>query len=151
MVRQFRPYLASMPFTVYTDNVSMNRLQPIKNCQGRLGRWALLLQEYNMEMVQGSRNADGLSRRSYPPVPEEEDPEPEVYSIGYEITFCYANDPCVIKVPSLNVEPAKKSKDKEKSCLNLQRLQQNFRTLMSFISAKLSPRCLMMKSRWELW
>ena len=151
MVRLFRPYLASMPVTVYTDDVSVKWLQPIKNCQGRLGRWALLLQGYNMEMVQRSRNADGLSRRSYPPVPEEEGPEPEVCSIGYELTFCYANDPSVIKVPSLNVEPAKKSTDKEKSCQNLQRLQQNYRTLMSFISTKLSPRCLMMKSRRELW
>ena len=41
-VRQFRPYLANMPFTVYTDNVSVKWLQQIKNCQGRLGRWALL-------------------------------------------------------------------------------------------------------------
>ena len=50
-VRQFRPYLASMPFTVYTDNVSVKWLQQIKDCQGRLGRWALLLQGYNMEII----------------------------------------------------------------------------------------------------
>ena len=40
-VRQFRPYLASMTFSVYTDNVSVKWLQHLKKCQGRLGRWAL--------------------------------------------------------------------------------------------------------------
>ena len=64
--RQFRQYLASVPFTVYTDNVSVKWRQQIKNCQGRLGRWALLLQGYNMEIIQKSSrnnaNADGLSR-----------------------------------------------------------------------------------------
>ena len=34
-MRQFRPYLANMPFTVFTDNVSVKWLQQIKNCQGR--------------------------------------------------------------------------------------------------------------------
>ena len=128
-VRQFRPYLASMPFTVYTDNVSVKWLQQIKNCQGRLGRWALLLQGYNMEIIQKSSrnnaNADGLSRRSYPPVPEEEVEEPEVCTVGYEVTFCYANDPSDIKVHSVEAQPAKKSSDKERNCPNLQRLQQN--------------------------
>ena len=129
VVRQFRPYLASMPFTVYTDNVSVKWLQQIKNRQGRLGRWALLLQGYNMEIIQKSSrnnaNADGLSRRSYPPVPEAEMEEPEVCTVGYEVTFCYANDPSDIKVQSVEAQPAKKSSDKEMNCPNLQRLQQN--------------------------
>ena len=30
-IRQFRPYLANVPFTVYTDNVSMKYLQQIKD------------------------------------------------------------------------------------------------------------------------
>ena len=128
-VRQFRPYLASIPFTVYTDNVSVKWLQQIKDCQGRLGRWALLLQGYNMEIIHKSSrnnaNADGLSRRSYPPLPEEEKEDPEVCTVGYEVTFCYSNDPSDIKVQSVETEPAKKSSDKAKSCPNLQRLQQN--------------------------
>ena len=128
-VRQFRPYLANMPFTVYTDNVSVKWLQQIKNCQGRLGRWALLLQGYNMEIIQKSSrnnaNADGLSRRSYPPLIEEVQEAPEICTVGYEVTFCYANDPKDVKVLSVDAEPAEKSSDKESNFPNLQHLQQN--------------------------
>ena len=138
-VRQFRPYLASMPFTVYTDNVSVKWLQQIKNCQGRLGRWALLLQGYNMEIIQKSSrnnaNADGLSRRTYPPLPEEEIEDPDVCTVGYEVTFCYSNDPSDVKVQSVDTEPAKKSSEKGNSCPNLQRLQQNcpdFQTIYKY-------------------
>ena len=138
-VRQFRPYLASMPFTVYTDNVSVKWLQQIKNCQGRLGRWALLLQGYNMKIIQKSSrnnaNADGLSRRTYPPLPEEEIEDPDVCTVGYEVTFCYSNDQSNVKVQSVNAEPAKKSSEKGNSCPNLQRLQQNcpdFQTIYKY-------------------
>ena len=138
-VRQFRPYLASMPFTVYTDNVSVKWLQQIKNCQGRLGRWALLLQGYNMEIIQKSSrnnaNADGLSRRTYPPLPEEEIEDPDVCTVGYEVTFCYSNDLSDVKVQSVDTEPAKKSSEKGNSCLNLQRLQRNcpdFQTIYKY-------------------
>ena len=136
-VRQFRQYLASAPFTVYTDNVSVKWIQQIKNCQGRLGRWALLLQGYNMEIIQKSSrnnaNADGLSRRSYPPAPEEEMEEPQVCKVGYEVTFCYANDSDDMNAQSVNAvtaepertQPAKQSSEKPKACPNLQRLQQN--------------------------
>ena len=138
-VRQFRPYLASMPFTVYTDNMSVKWLQQIKNCQGRLGRWALLLQGYNMEIIQKSSrnnaNADGLSRRTYPPLPAEEIEDPDVCTVGYEVTFCYSNDQSNVKVQSVNAEPAKKSSEKGNSCPNLQRLQQNcpdFQTIYKY-------------------
>ena len=138
-VRQFRPYLASMPFTVYTDNVSVKWLQQIKNCQGRLGRWALLLQGYNMEIIQKSSrnnaNADGLSRRTYPPPPEEETEDQEVCTVGYEVTFCYSNDPSDVTVQSVDTEPVKKSSEKGTSCPNLQRLQQNcpdFQTIYKY-------------------
>ena len=74
-VNHFRPYLANNSFTVYTDNVSVKWLKHIKNCQGRLGRWALTLQGYNFEIVHkassANGNADGLSRRVYPQVDSE--------------------------------------------------------------------------------
>ena len=128
-IRQFRPYLANVPFTVYTDNVSVKYLQQIKDCQGRLGRWSLLLQGYNMQIIHKSSrnnaNADGLSRRSYPPSPEKEEEEPEVCSVGYEVSFCYANDPSDIKVQSVDPVPAKQNTDKQTGCPNLIRLQQN--------------------------
>ena len=70
-------------------------------------------------------NADGLSRRSYPPSPEVEEEEPEVCSVGYEVSFCYANDPSDIKVQSVDPVPAKQNSDKQTGCPNLIRLQQN--------------------------
>ena len=69
-VKQFRHYLANTKFTVYTDNISVKWLKQIKNCQGRLGRWALSLQGYNFSIVHKSGsangNADNLFRRIYP-------------------------------------------------------------------------------------
>ena len=127
-IRQFRPYLANVPFTVYTDNVSVKYLQQIKDCQGRLGRWSLLLQGYNMQIIHKSSrnnaNADGLSRRSYPPSPKVEEEEPEVCSVGYEVSFCYANDPSDIKVQSVDPVPAEQNSDKQTGCPNLIRRQQ---------------------------
>ena len=56
-VKQYRPYLANTSFTVYTDNISVKWLKQIKNCQGRLGRWALSLQGYNFQVVHKSGTA----------------------------------------------------------------------------------------------
>ena len=53
-------------------------------------------------------NADGLSRRSYPPVPEEEEADLEVCTVGNEVNFCYGNDPSDVKVQSVDAELAKK-------------------------------------------
>ena len=42
----------------------------VKDATGRLGRWALLLQQYNFEIIHPpgcqNGNADALSRRPYP-------------------------------------------------------------------------------------
>ncbi|CAG2206802.1 unnamed protein product [Mytilus edulis] len=67
-IQHFKHYLANQEFTVYTDNVSVKYLQKIKDCQGRLGRWSLLLQGYNFKIIhrEGSKNtADCLSRQQY--------------------------------------------------------------------------------------
>jgi RNase H-like domain found in reverse transcriptase len=68
-ISTFRPYLSNTSFTVFTDNVSVKWLKQIKNCQGRLGRWALALQGYNFQIQHrassANGNADGLSRRTY--------------------------------------------------------------------------------------
>ena len=65
-IQHFRHYLSNQEFTVYTDNVSVKYLQKIKDCQGRLGRWSLLLQGYNFKILHRSGNknpADCLSRQ----------------------------------------------------------------------------------------
>ncbi|VDI03590.1 Hypothetical predicted protein [Mytilus galloprovincialis] len=67
-VQHFKHYLANQEFTVYTDNISVKYLQKIKDCQGRLGRWSLLLQGYNFKIQHraGSKNpADCLSRQKH--------------------------------------------------------------------------------------
>jgi len=67
-VQHFRDYVENQKFTVYTDNVSVKYLQKIKDCQGRLGRWSLLLQGYNFQIEHrtGTRNtADCLSRQQF--------------------------------------------------------------------------------------
>ena len=68
-IQHFRHYLANNKFVVYTDNVSVKYIQTIKDCQGRLGRWGILLQGYTFDIRHrsGSQNctADFLSRQRY--------------------------------------------------------------------------------------
>ncbi|CAC5389753.1 unnamed protein product [Mytilus coruscus] len=59
-------YGGNQELTVFSDNVSVKYLQ--KYCQGRLGRWSLLLQGYNFKILHraGSKNpADCLSRQNH--------------------------------------------------------------------------------------
>ena len=49
-IQHFKHYLANNRFIVYTDNVSVEYLQKIKDCQGRLGRWGILLQGYSFNI-----------------------------------------------------------------------------------------------------
>lgn len=68
-VQTYRHYLTNQKFTVYTDNVSVKYLKQIKDQNGRLGRWSILLQSYQFEIKHRSttanRNADFLSRQQY--------------------------------------------------------------------------------------
>ena len=62
-------YLANRKFRVYTDHISLQWLRTIHNAMGRLGRWSVLLQGYDFDIVHKSGkshgNADALSRRQY--------------------------------------------------------------------------------------
>jgi hypothetical protein len=72
-IRQYSVYLSNK-FTVHSDNISMQWLNSIKNSNGRLLRWSLLLQPYNFEIKYKSSKmnpiADALSRRKYDDKPE---------------------------------------------------------------------------------
>ena len=63
--KQFRHYLLGRPFTVYTDHNPLQWLSAQK-MEGKLARWALLLQEYDFTIKyrKGSqnKNADAMSR-----------------------------------------------------------------------------------------
>ena len=65
-VKQFRHYLHGTKFTVITDHSALVWLMNIKDPNGRLARWSIYLQAFDMEIVhkKGSEhtNADCLSR-----------------------------------------------------------------------------------------
>ena len=65
-VAHFRCYLFGNPFTLITDHQPLKWLMESDKLTGKLARWALLLQEYDFQVVHrpGKVNldADGLSR-----------------------------------------------------------------------------------------
>ena len=69
-IKKFQPYLHDRKFVVYTDHSSLRWLMNVKDATGRLARWALLLQQYNFDIIHRpgcqNGNADAFSRRPYP-------------------------------------------------------------------------------------
>lgn len=65
-IEKFRPYIEGYHFTVITDHASLKWLDNIKDPSGRLGRWALKMQQYDFTIVhrKGSENVvpDAFSR-----------------------------------------------------------------------------------------
>ena len=68
-IKYFQPYVYGRRFTVHTDHNAVRWLMNIKEPTGRLARWAVLLQQYDFNIVHRSGksngNADALSRRDY--------------------------------------------------------------------------------------
>ncbi|PFX13456.1 Retrovirus-related Pol polyprotein from transposon 17.6 [Stylophora pistillata] len=55
-IKKFQPYLQNRKFTVVTDHSSLRWLMNVKDVSGRLARWALLLQQYDFEIIHSPGN-----------------------------------------------------------------------------------------------
>ena len=82
-IKEYHVYLASRPFTVHTDNLSLKYLQSLKvSANNRLARWALALQPYKFEInyKEGKKltASDGVSRRPFPEPLFTEDDDDEI-------------------------------------------------------------------------
>eukprot|EP00794_Sanderia_malayensis_P011456 gene11456-12653_t len=68
-IKRYRPYVYGSKFYVHTDHSSLSWLMKMKDPTGRLTRWALLLQQFDFDIIyrpgSSNCNADALSRRSY--------------------------------------------------------------------------------------
>jgi len=68
-IRHFSIYLTGTHFTVHTDHKCLQYLDRMKDVNGRLTRWSLLLQPYDFTVIHragtGNANADGLSRQAW--------------------------------------------------------------------------------------
>ena len=66
VVAHFRCYLFGTQFTLVTDHQLLKWLMESDKLMGKLARWALILQEYDFQVVHRPRvanlDADGLSR-----------------------------------------------------------------------------------------
>lgn len=71
-VKTFRPYLFGALFELQTDHFTLKWLMTCRDLQGKLARWSLKLQAYNMLIVhkrgQFHKNVDALLRLETSPV-----------------------------------------------------------------------------------
>ena len=69
-IKTYHPYLVDKPFTVVTDHKPLIHSDKFHPNTGRLGRWALYLQDFNFDTIYKSGktnvNADTLSRVPHP-------------------------------------------------------------------------------------
>ena len=63
---KFRPYIVHSKVTIHTDHAAIKYLMEKKDAKPRLSRWVLLLQEFDLHIIdrKGAENpiADNLSR-----------------------------------------------------------------------------------------
>lgn len=97
---KFRPYIYGRPFKVITDHNALCWLTKMKNPTGRLGRWALKLQEYdftiNYKSGKKHQDADSLSRH---PSPAAANPSSTVAALEFsDIARQQRQDPALVDI-----------------------------------------------------
>ena len=73
-IREYRTYLSSGKFTMYTDHQPLKYIQSVRNPVSRLSRWSMEMQQYQFDVQHrkgvNNQNADALSRLPFPNSPE---------------------------------------------------------------------------------
>ena len=113
-IQHYHTYLADREFIVYTDHEALKTILKNTNQKGRLSRWALLLQQYRMQILhkpgKHNTNADGLSRCDLPVTPHQDDPidvlpvsTDQLQRTKLQYTFTYATKKPRFPAPQLAV------------------------------------------------
>jgi hypothetical protein len=119
-LQEWRPYILGRPITVITDHLALKWLLDCRNPKGRLARWAVTLQEYELCIVfrKGSDNvvADALSRNPALLAHLETQQPPEATD---PVTTSQKTDPLCLLIRSLlgdstsEIDAVEKTKDLE--------------------------------------
>ncbi|UYV82739.1 K02A2.6-like, partial [Cordylochernes scorpioides] len=101
-IGKFRPYLFGRHFRVVTDHHSLCWLTNLKDPAGRLARWALRLQEYDVSIVYKTgrmhQDADGLSRNPLKHTEENFNDDIPTLFLQSDIGIEQENDPYIAEI-----------------------------------------------------
>ncbi|KAK1647991.1 hypothetical protein QYE76_065796 [Lolium multiflorum] len=110
---KFRPYIVDSKVTIHTDHAAIRYLMTKKDAKPRLIRWVLLLQEFDLHIIdrKGADNpvADNLSRLeniAYDPVPVNDSFPNEQLAV---IKVSSRESPCTMVSNNKDKEPSKEN------------------------------------------
>jgi hypothetical protein len=122
---KFRSYIVYSKVTIHTDHAAIRYLMTKKDAKPRLIRWVLLLQEFNLHIVDrtGAENpmADNLSRLeniSFDPIPINDSfPNEQLAAVNVTSTFLGMLIMLTLLFPSICLQLLQLSKEKSSSMI----------------------------------